>query len=69
MINHAWQKPAKCSPAGDNCVEVDHTTTPGTVYVRDSKAGDEGPVFEFDRDEWQAHLDAVRAGQYDLPKE
>jgi uncharacterized protein DUF397 len=69
MINRVWQKPGRCEPNGGNCVEVDHTTTPDIVYVRDSKAGDEGTVFEFDRAEWQAHLDAVKAGQYDLPKE
>lgn len=67
MIKHAWRKP--CEPNGGNCVEVDHISTPGTVYVRDSKRGDEGPIFEFDYAEWQAHLDAVKAGQYDLPKE
>lgn len=69
MINYTWQKPGRCEPNGGNCVEVDHTTTPGAVYVRHSKLGDEGPVFEFDADEWRAHLDAVKAGQYDLPKE
>lgn len=68
MINYTWQKPDRCEPNGGNCVEVDHTTTPGTVYVRDSKAGDEGTVFEFDAAEWRAHLDAVKAGQYDLPE-
>jgi hypothetical protein len=68
MIKRVWKKPGRCEGNGGNCVEVDHKTTPGTVYVRDSKAGDEGSIFEFDYDEWEAHLAAVKAGEYDLPQ-
>lgn len=65
MIEHAWMKP--CGPDCGNCVEVD-LSHPGTVYVRDSKLGEDGIVLTFTAEEWEAHIGAVKGGQYDLPK-
>lgn len=65
MIKHVWLKP--CEGNGGNCVEVD-LSHPGTVYVRDSKLGEHSPVHRFSDAEWEAHLGAVKAGQYDRPK-
>jgi len=67
MIQRVWRKPGRCEGNGGNCVEVDHTSDPSAVYIRDSKQGEDGISLIFDHNEWRAHLDAVKAGQYDLP--
>jgi hypothetical protein len=33
----AWRRSSRCSPAGDNCVEIRHRVD--AVDIRDSKAG------------------------------
>ena len=68
MIKGVWKKPGKCEGNGGNCVEV-QLTPDGSIWVRNSKQGATGVVLSFDKDEWEAHLAAVRAGEYDLPKE
>ncbi|MEU8435542.1 DUF397 domain-containing protein [Streptomyces sp. NPDC029216] len=47
------------SDHGGQCVEV-ATNLPGIVPVRDSKAGDGGPVLTFGSDAFAAFLGAVR---------
>jgi hypothetical protein len=47
------------SDNGGQCVEV-ATNLPGIVPVRDSKAGDGGPVVTFAADAFAAFLDGVR---------
>lgn len=67
MHERQWQKPARCEPNGGNCVEVDLSRYHhDEIAVRDSKLGEDGPIFIFDRAEWDAHLAAVRIGQYDI---
>lgn len=39
---------------GDNCVEV--ATSPGEVWVRDSKAGDRSPTLRVSHAEWATFL-------------
>lgn len=69
MASSTWRRASAC--ASNSCVEValgrvlrdsddlDH------VMVRDSKLGDRSPVLRFDRPEWAAFLDGVRAGEFD----
>jgi len=47
---------------GDGCVEV---TLHGGIFVRDSK-DPAGPVLRFTDHEWNAFLDGVRHGEFDL---
>lgn len=66
MHERQWQKPGRCGPDGGNCVEVDLSMFHhGEIAVRDSKLGEDSPILTFDRAEWEAHLTAVRTGQYD----
>jgi hypothetical protein len=55
----------KSSRSGNNgaCVEV--RDTGDSVNVRDSK-NPTGPALRFTADEWQAFLDGVQAGEFDL---
>ncbi|RKT06454.1 uncharacterized protein DUF397 [Streptomyces sp. 3211.6] len=53
-----WFTSSHSSNGGD-CVEV-ATNLPGTVPVRDSKAGDGGPVLTFSAPAFAAFLGAVR---------
>lgn len=68
MIERKWEKSFASEPNGGSCVEVD-MSQPGEVAVRDDKLGDASPILTFDYDEWAAFLIAMKAGQYDLPKE
>jgi hypothetical protein len=49
----------------DGCVEVEGLPE-GWVAVRDTKDR-EGPVLRYNPTEWQAFLDGVRGGEFDLP--
>lgn len=51
------------SEGGGDCVEV--ATTGDSVLVRDSKDPD-GPVLRFTPREWEAFVDGVLAGEFDL---
>jgi uncharacterized membrane protein YhdT len=42
------------------CVEVDTTSKPGFVLVRDSKQGSAGPVLEFTAKEWDVFTASLR---------
>jgi Domain of unknown function (DUF397) len=58
----AWRKSTRSGGQG-NCVEI--AETPAAVGVRDSK-DPSGPVLVFTRSEWQAFVDGVKAGEFDL---
>jgi len=58
----AWRKSTRSGGQG-NCVEV--ADTPDAVGVRDSK-DQSGPHLVFTRSEWQAFIDGVKAGEFDL---
>ncbi|MFD1659540.1 DUF397 domain-containing protein [Streptomyces caeni] len=55
----AWSKSSYSGTNGGDCVEVAAGTD--AVYVRDSKAVDDGPVLRVGRDEWAAFV-ALAAG-------
>lgn len=59
-----WRKSTRSGPWTDNCVEV--TGTPeDQILVRNSNDPD-GPVVAFTPDEWNAFIDGVKAGEFDL---
>lgn len=60
-----WVKSTKSGSEG-SCVEVDATSLPGTVRVRDSKLGDTSPVLDFNGEEWEAFRLGVEAGEFQL---
>jgi hypothetical protein len=57
-----WVK-SSLSFSNSNCVEV-ASLPDDSVGVRHSQ-NPEGPVLRFTRDEWQAFLGGVRAGEFD----
>ncbi|MEV0300776.1 DUF397 domain-containing protein [Streptomyces prasinus] len=54
-----WFKSSYSGSGGGNCVEV--AAGLNAVYVRDSKAADDGPVLRVGRDGWAAFV-ALTAG-------
>jgi Domain of unknown function (DUF397) len=52
-----WIRSSRCSPSGDNCVEVGFGQS--LVGVRDTKAGYRAPLF-FSPAQWRAFLAGVR---------
>lgn len=60
-----WVKSTK-SNNGSSCVEVDATTAPGTVRVRDSKLGEASPILSFNVEEWEAFRAGVAEGEFRL---
>lgn len=62
--NAKWRKSSRSNGSGGNCVEV-ADNLPGIVAVRDSKNPD-GPALAFTRDRWNAFLDGLKDGQFDL---
>jgi hypothetical protein len=59
-----WRKSSHS--AEDNCVEVKGLPE-GWVAIRDSKDPD-GPVLRFNATEWDAFVQGVRGGEFDLPE-
>ncbi len=57
-----WIK-ARRSGGGGQCVQV--RTRDGDVEVRDSKAGESGPILRFTPAEFAAFLDGARHGEFD----
>jgi hypothetical protein len=52
------------SNSSNACVEVAKLPA-GAVALRDSKHGGAGPVFHFDKNEWEAFIGGVRLGEFD----
>ncbi|WP_433501504.1 DUF397 domain-containing protein [Sphaerimonospora sp. CA-214678] len=59
----AWRKAARSNAVGDQCVEVAWISD--GIAVRDSK-DPEGPKLLFTTGEWEAFLDGVKGGEFDL---
>lgn len=59
-----WRKSRFSGSNGGNCVEVAHNL-PGVVAIRDSK-DPRGPVLTFTSAQWQAFVEGVRDGAFDL---
>ncbi len=57
MTPNTWTRSSRCSSNG--CVDVLHDG--GTIRVRDS-THTAGPELAFDPVQWQAFIDAVKAG-------
>jgi hypothetical protein len=53
-----WRKARKSADQGGNCVEA--RTNRGAFEVRDSKLGDESPIFELGAQEFVSLLRAAR---------
>jgi hypothetical protein len=64
MSESPWQKSFASEPNGGSCVEV--SLREDEIAVRDTKLGEASPVLRYTRAEWDAHLLAVKGGQYDL---
>jgi hypothetical protein len=60
-MNKKWRRSSRCDNSSGNCVEVG--TEGNTVQVRDSKHP--GTVLEFTREEWAAHIEGVKLGEFD----
>lgn len=58
-----WRKAARSNTVGNQCVEVARLRE--GVAVRHSKNPD-GPRLLFTTDEWEAFLDGVKGGEFDL---
>lgn len=64
-VEVGWAKSSFCADC--NCVEVSGGEGgDGLVLVRDSKLGDGGGALSFTRDEWEAFVKGVKAGEFDL---
>ncbi|MEZ0073877.1 DUF397 domain-containing protein [Planotetraspora sp. GP83] len=58
-----WRKATRSNTVGNQCVEVAHLRH--GIAVRDSK-DPEGPKLMFTTSEWDAFLDGVKGGEFDL---
>lgn len=65
MLDNHWQK-SRYSGTQD-CVEVRHTPE-GRVEMRDSKAPEMGTL-KFSESEFNAFLNGIKAGDFDLPED
>lgn len=63
MLDANWRKSRRSSLDG-SCVEV-RLLSSGTVEVRDAK-DKTGPVLSFTPEEWEAFLDGVQNGEFNL---
>ena len=55
-----WQRSSFCN--ADGCVEV--AKADSTVFVRDSKLGDDSPVLVFTEDEWRVFRAGMVSGEF-----
>jgi hypothetical protein len=60
--NLVWQRSSYCSTG--TCVEV--ALSDENIILRDSK-NKEGPTLTFQPSEWNAFLNGVKSGKFDLP--
>jgi hypothetical protein len=63
MVEASWFRSTYCG--NSSCVEVSIDAGAGRVAVRDGKAP-AGPLL-FDFEEWQAFVQGVKSGEFDLP--
>jgi hypothetical protein len=59
-----WQKSSRCKADSPMCVEVADLDQ-ALIVVRDSEDPN-GPSLLFTRDEWQAFIEGVKRGEFDL---
>ncbi|WP_433304972.1 DUF397 domain-containing protein [Actinoplanes sp. CA-030573] len=64
LTDAAWKKSTRSNGSG-NCVEV-ATNLPGIVAVRDTKDQGTGPALIFTPTEWNAFVDGIKDGEFDL---
>ena len=57
----AWQRSSRCANSG--CVEI--AITEEGIMIRDSK-DPKSPVLSYDREEWRAFTEGIKAGEFDL---
>jgi hypothetical protein len=57
-----WRRSSMCGQHG-SCVEVAETPD-GGVAIRDGEAAGAGPLLFFSRDEWDAFVAGVKAGEF-----
>ena len=53
-----WRKSTRSGDSGPNCVEA--RTSEGEFQVRDSKLGDDSPIFDLATEEFKSLLRAAR---------
>ncbi|MDH6111389.1 hypothetical protein P3T36_004543 [Kitasatospora sp. MAP12-15] len=58
-----WHKSSHSSDQSGNCVEVGSTPA-GTIPVRDTKQGKQGPVLTFDPQAWNGFISGIKAGEF-----
>ncbi|GAA4563217.1 DUF397 domain-containing protein [Planotetraspora kaengkrachanensis] len=63
LAGAVWRKAARSNTVGNQCVEV--ALLSQGVAVRDSK-NPEGPKLMFTAGEWDAFVDGVKGGEFDL---
>lgn len=61
-MNDRWIRSSRCAWDSDQCVEV--RSHLGHVDIRDSKRPEDHPLV-VTREEWEAFLGAVKAGDFD----
>jgi hypothetical protein len=65
--NMLWKKSSRSNgTGGNNCVEVGTSRLSAEIRIRDSKQKDEGRELVFTQSEWQAFIEGVKAGEFDL---
>lgn len=64
MPNLTWHRSSGC--ASGDCVVV--AVDGDLVLVRDSKLGDNSPTLTFTCTEWDAFVEGVRAGEFDVDR-
>lgn len=57
-MNGKWRKSSRSGNSGANCVEA--RTAPVGFQVRDSKLGDDSPIFDLPREEFESLLRAAQ---------
>jgi hypothetical protein len=63
-VNAEWKKSSRSGANQGSCVEVRRCE--GTIQVRDTKDNGSGPILNFTPAEWQAFVNGVHGGEFDL---
>ncbi|GIH68942.1 DUF397 domain-containing protein [Sphaerimonospora thailandensis] len=63
LAGATWRKATRSNTVGNQCVEVARLRS--GIAVRDSK-NPEGPKLLFTNGEWEAFVDGVKGGEFDL---